>query len=140
MKAKNYLIMALVCLMSVCLSQTKAIAQEHQPGKKIVKVVGKKGKDDSKIKMDKPAKDAKAIKSKTKCSVYFNNYSGYFVNVYMDGFFWGTVGPYGGMTVMPGNGYSTIYCVSTGGLWSWSASGTCSTPYEYDLTPGDSDY
>jgi len=46
----------------------------------------------------------------------------------------------GGMTVAPGHGFSTIYCESTGGLWNWSASGECSSPYEFDLTLNDSDY
>jgi hypothetical protein len=137
---KKYLCMAFVCLLTIAVFHTPAMAQNHQPGKKIVKVAGKKGKMANQIKTDKPMADQKMVKAKTHCSVYFNNYSGLFVNVYMDGIFWGTVSPYGGMTVAPGHGYSTIYCESTGGLWSWSASGECSTPYEFDLTLNDSDY
>jgi hypothetical protein len=132
--------MAFVCLLTIAVFHAPATAQEHQTGKKIVKIVGKKGKIANKIKTDKPMADVKVIKAKTHCSVYFNNYSGLFVNIYMDGIFWGTVSPYGGMTVSPGYGYSTIYCESAGGLWSWSASGECSTPYEFDLTLNDSDY
>jgi len=69
------------------------MAQEHQPVKKIVKVAGKKEKIGNKIKMDRPMSDVKVIKSKTHCSVYFNNYIGLYINVYMDGLFWGTVSP-----------------------------------------------
>ena len=137
---KKHLLMAFICLITTGMLSTPAMAQEHQKGKKIVKVVGKKGKIDKAIKTDRPMADVKVLKSKTHCSVYFNNYSGLYVNVYMDGIFWGTVSPYGGMTVAPGHGYSTIYCESAGGLWNWSASGECSTPYEFDLTLADANY
>jgi len=137
---KKYLLTAFICLFTVGLSNTQVLAQEHQHGKKIVKVAGKKGKMGDKIKADKPMSDTKMTKTKTHCSVFFNNFSGLFVNVYMDGIFWGTLSPYGAMTVAPGHGYSTIYCESTGGLWNWSASGECSQPYEFDLTLNDSDY
>jgi hypothetical protein len=137
---KKYLFMGFLFLFTFGLFQTPIMAQEHKKAKKIVKVEGKKGKMANTIKIEKPVADVKVKKTKTYCSVFFNNYSGLFVNIYMDGIFWGTVSPFGGLTVEPGHGYSTIYAESTGGLWSWSASGECSSPYEFDLTLNDSDY
>ena len=82
---------------------------------------------DPNIKSAAPTEDKRASQSRgaDACEIYFDNYSGLYVNVYVDGDFMGTMSPYGSLTVRTG-GYTTIYCVSAGGTRYWSDSGDCS--------------
>ena len=129
---------ALLCFFAIGISQT-TYAGGKVKAKKIVKVVGKKNAGSAAgMKQGKPTTDKEMDKSRGDCSVYFNNYTGYYVDVYMDGTFWGTISPYGGMTVADGNGYTKIYCETSGGSFNWTASGGCEQPYEFDLTIADS--
>jgi len=89
---------------------------------------------DPNIKSEAPTEDKKLEKSRGAytCTIYFDNYSGLYVNVYVDGDFMGTVSPYGSLTVYATN-YTTIYCVSAGGTRYWSDSGDCQGYYHYKL-------
>ncbi len=86
-----------------------------------------------KIKSEAPATDVVEAKSRSTCSVYFDNYSGLYVKVYVDGYYRGTLSPYGSFTVNVADGYTEIYCISTGGTRDWSASGNCTGRYIYSL-------
>lgn len=85
------------------------------------------------IKSGAPTTDNPVSKSRGTCSVYFSNYTGLYINIYVDGYYKGQLSPYGGGTVYVGDGYTTIYCLSAGGTRDWSASGNCSGSYTYRL-------
>ena len=86
------------------------------------------------IKSEAPTTDKAVAKSRgADCSVNFDNYTGLYVKVYVDGYYKGTVAPYSNGTVTVGEGYTTIYCVSTGGTQEWNASGNCEGSYTYKL-------
>ncbi len=86
------------------------------------------------IKYDVPTTDVEAPKtSKTRggCTVLFVNNSGYYVKVYVEGYYRGTLSPYESFSVTS-YGYTTIYCITTGGTYDWSAEGNCET-YTFTL-------
>ena len=130
---KKFILGALVCALSIGTLQT-AYAD---PGGKNVKVVATK-MDKSRganpeIKGGKPTTDKPAEKSRGTCTVNFRNHTGYYIDVYMDGYFWGTLSPYASGSVTDGSGYTKIYCETAGKTYHWSAEGNCSEPYNYDL-------
>jgi len=43
------------------------------------------------------------------CAVHVNNYTALYVQIYVDGYFQGTVGPWGDGWVYPGTGGTTLY-------------------------------
>lgn len=89
-----------------------------------------------KIKMDEPSADkemAKPSATRGSCTIAFSNSTGYYVKVYVDGNYKGTLGPYESGTVTVYSGYTTIYCITTGGTYDWSAAGNCDGSYTYNL-------
>ncbi len=88
------------------------------------------------IKSDVPSTDVEAAKpSKTRgtCTVAFTNNTGYYVKIYLDGTYKGTLSPYESGSVTVYSGYTTIYCITTGGTYDWSAAGNCEGTYTYAL-------
>jgi hypothetical protein len=89
-----------------------------------------------KIKMDEPSGDkemAKPSATRGSCAIAFSNSTGYYVKIYVDGNYKGTLGPYESGTVTVYSGYTTIYCITTGGTYDWSAAGNCEGSYTYNL-------
>src|SRR5438552_4158314 len=81
-----------------------------------------------KIKMDAPTIDkemAKPSATRGSCAIAFSNSTGYYVKIYVDGNYKGTLAPYESGTVTVYSGYTTIYCITTGGTYDWSAAGNC---------------
>ncbi|WP_148661277.1 hypothetical protein [Flavisolibacter tropicus] len=117
---------------------TALSSQAQSKGVKKIDVIGKKVEAsrgaNPNIKSDVPTTDNPVEKSRgASCSVTFDNYTGLYVKVYVDGTYRGTVDAYGKGTVTVGSGYTTIYCVSTGGTTEWSASGDCRSSYIFNL-------
>lgn len=84
------------------------------------------------IKSDVPTTDVKEVKTDSKCMIEFHNYTGYYVNVYVDGYYKGQLAPYGKSIVTVSNGYTTIYGLSAGGTVEWpTQSGNCNGYYTY---------
>ena len=69
------------------------------------------------------------------CNIYFSNYTGYYVNVYVDGYYKGQLSPWGGGTVVVGDGYTTIYCITAGRTLEWKDAGNCLGSYTFRLYP-----
>ncbi len=67
------------------------------------------------------------------CTVNVDNYTGYDVYVYVDGDYYGWVGAWGEGAVTVYDGWTTVYCVTTGGTYDWSASGNCDFFFNYEL-------
>ena len=92
-----------------------------------------RGAVDPKIKSGIPTEDVKVTKDRgDKCQIFFDNYSGLYVEVYVSGYYMATMSPYGSLTVNAG-GYTTIYCKSTGGTRTWDDEGDCSGNYHFKL-------
>jgi len=68
------------------------------------------------------------------CEIKFENWTGYTVEVYVDGYYQGTIGAYGDAVYRGIAGYTTIYCVTVGRTYEWAAKGDCSEYYIYKLT------
>lgn len=88
------------------------------------------------IKSEAPAADAEMAKpslTRGSCTVTFTNSTGYYVKVYVDGNYKGTIAPYDNGNVTVYSGYTTVYCITTGGTYDWSAQGDCSGTYVFDI-------
>ena len=68
------------------------------------------------------------------CSVRFDNWTGFDIKVYVDGDFYGYVSAWSDGTVTVLAGFTTIYCISAGGTFEWSAEGNCDSSYTYKLS------
>lgn len=112
---------------------TSSFAQPKKAVKVMSKTVATNRGVSPHIKVDMPTTDKKANKPRGTCTVYFDNYSGLYVKVYVDGYYMGTLSPYGSFTVNAGDGYTEIYCISTGGTRDWEATGNCTGRYTYSL-------
>ncbi|WP_316784652.1 hypothetical protein [Pedobacter frigiditerrae] len=86
-----------------------------------------------KIKSDIPAVDVPIAKARGGCTIKFDNYTGLYIRVYVDGYYKGTISPWGNATVTTTDGYSSVYLVSAGGTREWTASGDCRTIWNYTL-------
>lgn len=113
-----------------------------QPPKKKAVAVSKNAVDKTRganpnIKQDEPTTDvAMAKPSKNRgdyCTISISNTTGYYVKVYLDGYYKGTLGPYESGTVTAYSGYKTLYCITAGGTYDWSAAGNCDGTFSFTL-------
>jgi len=109
--------------------------------KKVSRTVNAKSVDASRgsnpnIKSEAPSTDEAQPKARgAACSIYFSNYTGYYVNIYVDGYYRGQLSPWGGGTVVVGDGYTSIYCITAGRTLEWSDAGNCYGSYTFKLYP-----
>lgn len=134
---KSYLLLAICFLFIVTGSasaQTKPATKVTVTGKTVAKSRGSNPniKHDEPT-VDKPVPEPAKSRGAAACSVHFDNRTGLYIKIYVDGDFKGTLEPWGDGYVTVGSGYTTIYCISTGGSREWSASGDCRTSYDYTL-------
>jgi len=129
-------------LILILLITTLLITNSYAQGqKKTVDVKGNKVEKargaNPNIKVDVPTTDKPVPKPEKArgeyCSVVFNNNTGYYINIYVDGYYKGTLAPWDRGSVTVYAGYKTIYCITTGGTRDWAAAGECSTTYIYNL-------
>jgi hypothetical protein len=88
------------------------------------------------IKVDVPTVDvemAKPSKTRDSCTIAFINNTGYYINIYVEGYYKGTLGPWEKVAVTVNSGYTNIYCMTINGAGDWSASGDCKGNYTYNL-------
>lgn len=67
------------------------------------------------------------------CEIIFDNYTGYYIEVYVDGIYKGTVGEWGTLYVTVRGGYTKIYALTTGATKEWKAEGNCEGNYIWKL-------
>ncbi|AFU68174.1 hypothetical protein P700755_001237 [Psychroflexus torquis ATCC 700755] len=72
------------------------------------------------------------------CTINVDNYTGFDIKVYVDGYFEGWVHPWdeGSVTVI--GGYTEVYCMTSGGSYEWEATGDCDSYFTYKLTESNS--
>ncbi len=87
------------------------------------------------VKADRPSSDAPAASRGNgagTCYIYLHNYSAYSIDIYVDGYWEGTLGAYADSYVPTGTGYTTLYGWSVGRTKEWKFSGaSCSSSYDY---------
>ncbi|MFZ4059232.1 MAG: hypothetical protein ACOYKE_13905 [Ferruginibacter sp.] len=130
-KVALFLFIAMVALSVNTMAQGKKTIT-----KKVVSTAyaASRGDADPNIKSSAPTEDKKQdkVRGADACTIYFDNYSGLYVDVYVNGDFMGTMSPYGSLTAN-GGGYATIYCKSAGGTRVWSDAGNCEGNYRFKL-------
>jgi hypothetical protein len=109
--------------------ESKTVAYED----KNPNVKGEMPTDDN-VKKEDTKIGAKAGSGYGNCYVYVTNYTAFTINVYLDGYYAGTMGPYGSLNAVTGTGYTTCYGISAGGTTEWSTSGNCSYDYTFKFT------
>jgi hypothetical protein len=89
------------------------------------------------IKSDMPSSDTPVAQARgaASCNINFSNYTGYYVNVYVDGYYKGQLSPWGSGSVVVGDGYTSIYCITAGRTLEWSDAGNCYGSYTFRLYP-----
>lgn len=132
---KRSLLIAAIAMFAMSTTSTSANAQK---AKKQVTVksraVDKSRGANPNIKGEMPTDDQKASKSRSTCYVTFNNYTGYYVKMYVNGYYMGTLYPYAkNYTVSAPDGYTTVYCITAGGTRDWAADGECTKWYTFNM-------
>lgn len=129
---------AILVLIAFCFSLGALYAQGDQKKEHVVKDVvatkiqGERGKD--KIKSDVPTTDVAAPTNDGcggcyDCMLVFDNYTGYWINVYVDGVFKGIIEPYGTGNVRVVADWTSWYCETAGSTLSWEDKGDCSAEW-----------
>ncbi|MFN5169080.1 MAG: hypothetical protein ACK5DD_05615 [Cyclobacteriaceae bacterium] len=105
------------------LLSTESYAQKEITASKVEKSRGASQRalpDDSKPTV-------KPDKSRGSCCLEFDNYTGYYIDVWVDNAYRGRVAPWDLGSICVGNGYTTWYAETAGGTYSWSDSGQCNS-------------
>jgi hypothetical protein len=128
-------ILTTICLMAISFAATAQPQKKHKVMVAKHVEAAKKIKNPN-IKTEAPATDVEVVKpsiTRGSCTVSFSNSTGYYVKVYVDGNYKGTLAPYENASVTVYSGYTTVYCITTGGTYDWSAQGDCSGTYVFDI-------
>ncbi len=68
------------------------------------------------------------------CRVELKNYTSYCIDIYVDGYWEGSLAAYNDAYVMTGSGYTTVYGISCGGTTEWQFSGaSCYGSYSFSF-------
>lgn len=117
---------------------TSTFAQDKKPVDLNSTTVEKSRGENPNIKSGVPTNDDNPMAEPEKergslCMIDFNNYTGYYVEIYVNGYYMGTVAPWGYFPVDAYAGYTSIYCITSGGTYEWSSSGNCDYYFDYNL-------
>jgi hypothetical protein len=119
-------------------SALQAQTKEKKNVEEKAKVYEKTRGADANIKTTKPADDTKAAKvEKTRgelCYIYVNNYTGYAVDIYIDGDWMGTIAAYATAYTYAYPGTTKAYGKSIGGTMTWGPTYfDCKYDYTWNL-------
>lgn len=65
--------------------------------------------------------------------VIVDNFTGYFIEVYIDGTYKGTISDWGTITITMDKAYEKLYCITTGGTKDWLVTGSFSEDLVWKL-------
>jgi hypothetical protein len=136
-KMKKLILIALVAFLGSMITPTtvNAQAKEKKSVEEKAKVYEKTRGADANIRTAKPSDDTKAPKIEKSrgelCYIYVNNYSGYAVDVYIDGDWMGTIAAYATAYTYAYPGSTKAYGKSIGGTMVW---GPTHFDCQYDYT------
>jgi hypothetical protein len=137
---KKTLLLAVIFTAATLFNVSNAFAQ--QKDKKVIDVksakVEKSRGENSNIKQARPTTDVAAPQPEKSrgedCTIGFDNYTGYYIDVYVDGIYRGTMAPWENeRRLYLYSGYKSIYCITAGLEYEWKASGTCDGYYYYKV-------
>lgn len=133
----SVLILGIIFFFGSTLS-TNTFAQDKKPVDLNATSVEKSRGENPNIKSQAPTSDENPMPEPEKergslCMIDFNNNTGYYVEIYVNGYYMGTVAPWGVYAVDAYAGYTTIYCITSGGTYEWSSAGNCDYYFDYNL-------
>lgn len=67
------------------------------------------------------------------CGIYFLNDTGFFIEVYVDDYYKGTIDAWGELYTIQPRGYKKVFCVTLGRTFEWKADGDCKDAYTFRL-------
>ena len=134
---KNITLISIVTLLFFSLGISESIAQQR---KNVYKQEVMQARGDNPELIDKDICDMPDVEHEDLstsrgawCKVNFNNHTGYYVNIWIDGYYKGTIAPHGDGYVDLASGWTKFYCETTGGDWFWEDSGSCDGYENFDL-------
>lgn len=65
--------------------------------------------------------------------VIIDNFTGFYVEVYIDGVYKGTIGDWGTLNISVNEAYKKVYCITTGGTKDWLITGEFEEDYIWKL-------
>ncbi len=137
---KKILLLAVVFVAATLLNVSTLFAQQQKKEVivKAVKVEKTRGENPN-IKQERPATDVAAPKpDKSRgetCIIGFENFTGYYIDVYVDGIYRGTMAPWEAeRRVTLYSGYKSIYCITAGKTMEFKDAGDCDGYFYYKLS------
>lgn len=88
------------------------------------------------VKHERPTKDVVAPKVNTRgpvCCLGFDNYTGYYLDVWVDNTYRGRVAPYEFDDLCVEGGFTSWYAETSGGTYYWDGSGDCQGSFNIKL-------
>ncbi len=88
------------------------------------------------VKHERPTEDVVAPKDTTRgpvCCLGFDNYTGYYIDVWVDGTYRGRVTPYEYDDLCVTGGITSWYAETAGGSYYWNGSGDCQGSFNIKL-------
>jgi hypothetical protein len=67
------------------------------------------------------------------CTIQFDNWTGYYINIWVDGYYQGQLAPWSEGYVDVIAGWTKVYCETSGGTYYWSSEGSCSGTHYFKL-------
>ncbi len=123
---KNFITIAVLCVASLCYGQDDRGKKEHA-AVNVPAVKTENSRGATKIIHDVPSTDsvvAPPCDTCYECHITFDNYTGYAIDIYIDGNYKGWVEPWGKGEVWGHPGF-TWYAESAGGGYSWTNNMDC---------------
>lgn len=144
---KKSIILGLTILTFIGFANDLTAQSNKKKQTKIVEVMGKNtnGKPSGEIINDMKTTDDEIKSSSTKrgycdCTVKVDNFTSADIKVYVDGNFKGILSAYQeSYRLCAYSGYTTVYCVSTGGSYEWTFKGSCHSDYYLKLKYSNAD-
>lgn len=132
MKTKKLIFNVVLTLAMMVLKVNYSNAQS-----KGVDVIGKKVEASrGAVKHERPTTDVEAPKENTRgqdCCLRFDNYTGYFLDVWVDSIYRGRVAPYDDDDLCVAGGITTWYVETLGETYFWEGGGNCEDNYNIKL-------
>jgi len=99
-------------------------------------VIGQKVEASRGVKYERPTEDVVAPKENTRggvCCLGFDNYTGYYLDIWVDETYRGRVAPYDYDDLCVAGGITTWYAETAGGTYYWNGSGDCEGSFNIKL-------
>lgn len=137
---KSKFLLTIGVAFALCMATQVSAQVSVTPKTEATEVVASKVKAENVAKYKLPSDEAPAAKpdpnvkvASNDCCITFDNYTGYTLNVWVDGTFRGTVSPWSDGAVCVPKGYTTYYVRTSGGTYEWNGSGQCSGSYRLKI-------